>query len=196
MSSCAVIDLDSTLINTFGYIDNWDRVSHITETRKKDRIFHIKTGSQFMWGTVRPHTSDFLNACFGTFDIVGVWSAGTNKYVKEIVEEVFPQKPQFVWNREKCVDSIDHDGVSIKQKPLRVLHNAYPNIDPKRTLLFDDHLIVCQQDTLYHVHIIPWESNFDGLHKPDDTLKKVATWIRKEVRNVEDYKTISHKGLM
>ena len=53
--SCLVLDLDSTLIHTFGDLNNWEFVSGEESSRKQKRIFtidfEVNDRSLFMWGT-------------------------------------------------------------------------------------------------------------------------------------------------
>lgn len=199
--SCAVLDLDSTLIHTFGSFQTWQYVEKEPSERIRKRLFDIKTCGEFMWGTKRPYTSEFLQSCFETFDIVGVWSAGMKDYVHEIVAEIFTgagiRCPDFIWSRKDCEDYFNEQTCSIvKQKPLSKLYSHFPELDNKRTLIFDDYTDVCWQDTMYHVHVPAWRGNFDTLTKADIHLKSLSKWIREDLPSSTDYKTVSLKGIL
>ncbi len=195
MKSCAIIDLDSTVVNTFGTENNWSFVAHETRPGVKKRIYDIKVNGNFMWGTRRPFHKEFLNACLKYFDIVGVWSAGSAPYVKEIVEEVFEQRPYFVWSKNDCTVGFLEEGyLRVRQKPLSKLFEEYPMIDPNRTLIFDDVESVCEQDSLLHVHVPPWHGDLETLYLEDTHLQSLSKWIATKIPNSQDYKTIPLKG--
>ena len=177
MKSCAVLDLDSTLVNMFGTDKEWNYMLGETRQDVLANTLDVKVHGNFMWGAKRPHCNAFLKACYETFDMVGVWSAGSVDYVDQIVEELFAPlglRPAFVWAKPMCVDTaVESDRGSIpegtellkvKQKPLSKLFHAFPQIDPKRTLIFDDMKDVCEQDVLYHVHVPGFDGTFDTLH--------------------------------
>ena len=51
----------------------------------------------------RPFLEDFLTTCNQFFDLA-VWSSASDDYVKEIVENIFPENLplKFVWGRSRC----------------------------------------------------------------------------------------------
>lgn len=185
MKSCIVLDLDATLVNTFGDIHTWKFI----DQHSNDRIFDIKTSGSFLWGTKRPGVDQFLKACFHHFDMVGVWSAGAYDYVYKIVEEIFVKRPDFIWTRRDCVPTIFEEE-EVVQKPLEKLFKFYPQINPRKTLIVDDYLDVCGQNSLYHVHVPAWRGQFDSINNNDDVLLRLARWL-KELKNFEDYKFAS-----
>ena len=196
MKSCAVIDLDSTLIHTFGVIDTWLFVVHEDRPRVKKRLFDIKVNGKFLWGTKRPYTEHFLDTCFEAFDLVIVWSAGIESYVHEVVAEIFSKSPNIIWTRKHCVEfHHTNEDVVYLQKPLSKLFDAFPEIDAKRTIIFDDYSTVCCQDALYHVHVPAWAGDFDTLVKSDSVLKYLSEWIQKDLKNQIDYKLVPNKGI-
>lgn len=54
----------------------------------------------------RPYLDEFLLEAERHFDL-GIWSSGTNDYVKGIVIRIFPKPGQlkFIWDRSKCIES-------------------------------------------------------------------------------------------
>lgn len=199
LKSCAVIDLDSTLVHTFGNDSTWTFIDFKENKRLKQRIFDIRYSGVFKWGTIRPGTDKFLKTCFEVFDIVGVWSAGAYEYVHQIVDEIFPRRPDFIWTREDCVPSIfnkdeDHNQRinTVVQKPLEKILLHYPDINPKQMLIFDDYRDVCEQNALYHVHVPAWEGQYDTLNNSDATLVKLSKWLP-SLKNYDDYKFASPK---
>lgn len=194
MASCAVLDIDSSLVDMFGTSHNWPNAKAHAE-KKNSRIVYLDKTYSFMWGTKRPHLEHFLETCKQNFDMVGVWSAGQHQYVTEVVKEIFPYEPDFVWTRNDCVMSKTYKGDVYRQKPLILLKSRLPQIDLKRTLIFDDYQVVCEQDTLNHIYLRPWEFQFDGITKPDPTLCNAAKWIKENVRNSDDYRFIPTKNI-
>jgi hypothetical protein len=197
--SCAVIDLDATLVHIWGDETDWYLVEGEERPKAVDRLVDIRFDRDFMWGTRRPHTDDFLEACFSCFDVVGVWSAGVAPYVNEIVEEVFIArgfKPHFTWSKTECVKTYHEESrQQIYQKPLTKLYNKIGNIDSNRTLLFDDNLWACEQDPLNHVLLPPWCGDMKTLHFDDDALLRLSKWIEQKVAPAENYKMLSLKGV-
>lgn len=190
--SCGVLDLDSTLVNIFGNKSNWENVA--SESRKKNtRVIAVNLETEFMWGTKRPYVAEFLDTCFKNFDLMIVWSAGAEAYVKKIVEILFTkQKPHYVFTRYDCVISMSQDGDEVRQKPLSLLKKRVPEIDLKRTLIFDDFQEVCEQDILNHIHVNPWEGDFDSLTKCDTVLIDLIKWMP-QLKNSTDYRSIPLK---
>lgn len=197
--SCCVLDLDSTLVNTFGSEANWHLV--VGETRKvpTERLFNLRFEELFMWGSERPYCYEFLDACFRNFDVVGIWSAGIQPYVHEIAYEVFAKKgfpPDFVWSKEDCVQTYNEEiEKPVRQKPLSKIYATLGDIDPKRTLLFDDNSLVCEQDALNHVTVPPWCGELESLHAPDNCLLLAAKWLDEKVAKANDYTTLSNKEI-
>jgi hypothetical protein len=194
--SCVVLDLDATLINTFGTIHNW-RFADLDNIRANNRIFDIKTEGSFLWGTKRPGVEQFLKACFKHFDVVGVWSAGAHDYVHKIVEILFPARPDFIWTRDDCVDTMqDEEKIdTVRQKPLEKLFRSFPEINPKKILIFDDYLDVCGQNTMYHVHVPAWRFDFESITATDLTMTKLAKWVA-TLETFHDYKFASPKSAL
>ena len=196
LKSCVVLDLDSTLIHTFGSQSQWSFVESHDSSRIKNRIFDVKVSDQLMWGSLRPYTKLFISTCFETFDLVGIWSAGTSEYVREIIREVFDQQPHFIWTRKDCQLFFDQEnGHKILQKPLTKLFEKYQQLDPLRTMIIDDYTDVCRQDTLYHVHIPVWGGKFESLTSIDRSLKQLSSWMKTSLKDQTDFKFVSHKDI-
>lgn len=209
MKSCVVIDLDSSIIHTFGNADNYKFVDFEANTRYKHKIFSIRADSVMRWGTIRPGTKEFLNSCYANFDCVVVWSAGTYDYVYKIVEDVFPVRPDVIWTRQDCVETLcDFEGVvfderfedenkstKVLQKPLEKLWTSYPDINPKKTVMVDDYIDVCLQNSLYHIHITAWDKAFESLNQCDPVLIRLAKWLP-TLKTYDDYKFASPKTVI
>lgn len=186
--SCCVLDLDSTLVDTFGL----EADCHLMQERNPI-VFDICVRKTFMWGTVRPHFKEFLRACFRTFDVVGVWSAGNKSYVKAIVEEIFVRNgfmPAFVWTNEMC-EIVDDD----IHKPLRKVYAAFPDIDQKRTLLFDDLESCGAYDKENFVNVPAWSYGIESMSMDDHVLFHLSKWIREKVSKSKNYKLLPRKDI-
>lgn len=194
--SCLVLDLDSTLITTFGEERDWKYMADHGSRSLVHKTYDLDIDGIMMWGTKRPYLREFLETSFEVFDIVGVWSAGTSEYVREVVREIFPRRPDFIWTRKDCVEHMELlSKVIILQKPLTKLFRSCPDIDPKRTLIVDDYSSVCRQDTLYHIQIPEWRGRFKSLTAVDQSLKQLAEWFETHLPYAEDFKFLSHKGI-
>ena len=187
-------DSDETLVHFFGNENNWKYVEDYDNTFVKPRILDIVVENEFMWGIARPHVSEFLDAAFETFDVVGVWSAGVEDYVQEIVKKIFKKKPYFVWSRKMC-EMMVTDTDTVRQKPLSKLYTAFPEIDPNRTLIVDDRSEVCAQDILSHIDVAIWDATFDDLDRNDNILACLITFMRQKVDGSDNFKLLSTKNI-
>lgn len=89
-----ILDLDETLIRATA-----EEPAHTT---------HFSLPGYFV--ACRPGLSHFIAGMAKQFHI-GIWSSGTEAYVKEIVRHILPMEvvPVFVWSRERCTQRKDHD---------------------------------------------------------------------------------------
>lgn len=178
MKSCAVLDIDATLVDMFGTYDNWNLVKNETEKAVLDRVINIECNGNFIWGSLRPHVYTFIDSCFRNFDMVGIWSAGEETYVKEITKELFLDRnlcPSFIWTKKYCVSQLDwENNLIVKQKPLSKLWKAFPEINPEQTLIFDDRSDVTSQDLLNHVWVPIWGNGYETMHKEEDFLLNLS----------------------
>lgn len=198
--SCCVLDLDSTLVNTFGTEKDRHFVEGETRDVPKSRFFDLSFDGLYMWGSKRPYCDKFLKSCFDIFDVVGIWSAGIEPYVNEISYEIFSNRgfvPDFVWSKEDCVQTFhEESNRPVRQKPLSKIYSEIGNIDPKRTIIFDDNISVCDQDSLNHFVVPPWNGNLETMHVPDNCLLLISEWIEQKVSKAKDYTKLSHKGIL
>lgn len=101
-----VLDIDETLVETVV-----KPLSRVPDLRFKEYAVYR-----------RPHLTEFLEYCFGNFD-VGIWSSARKRYVTFISETIFALKYdlKFVWSEEYC-DQPTSGESSIKDlRRLRVL---------------------------------------------------------------------------
>lgn len=194
MLSAAVLDLDASLVDTYGGSQDWSEVEGDGRPKIKERLFTISPTGEHMFGSKRPHCLNFLKTCYAVFDIVGVWSAGSEPYVNEVTLELFktmPRMPDFIWTKADCSQTYYEDtNVIVRQKPLEKLWFHFPNIDRKRTLLFDDMQDVCSQNPLNHILLPQWKGNMSAFHKDDDVLEVMSDWLQHDLKGVKDFRTV------
>jgi carboxy-terminal domain RNA polymerase II polypeptide A small phosphatase len=116
-----ILDLDETLI-------------HSSE-HQLERQADFRVGSYFAYK--RPHLEAFLEVCFAHFE-VAVWTASTEDYASQIVNEVFGTRAlKFFWSRERCTLRYFEDiGDRIYTKPLAKVRNSGFNLE--RVIVVDD----------------------------------------------------------
>ena len=138
-----VIDLDSTLI-----------FAAESEIHKQ---YDYKVFQFFVY--LRPYFLQFLRSVSGYFSLA-LWSAGSDKYVQNIVEKVFPSEIpfDFVWARSRC----DFEGYSkefvhendLYSKDLKVLKRYGYKME--RVLIMDDSPNICMKNKKNSIHVQPF----------------------------------------
>ena len=90
--SLLILDLDETLIHA-----REAPLEHEAAFRVSDLHVYI-----------RPHLERFLTECASRF-LLAVWSAGSDDYVTEVVQRIFPAglQPEFIWGRSRCTYAVD-----------------------------------------------------------------------------------------
>ena len=148
MEKNIILDLDETLVHTLGVklptgkegrslIDKYQDKLYIVESVTLNNSNKIK--NERLWGITRPKLNEFMSFCFDTFEYVIIWSAGTERYVKDIVNRVLcdSQCPHYVFTREDCYT--DDDGYL--KKPIKYLKSNNPeltDLNLENTLIVDD----------------------------------------------------------
>lgn len=192
--SVLVLDLDATLVDTYGGDEDWLEVEGENRPVAKSRIFSISSNDTYMMGAKRPGLESFLSTAFDVFDVVGVWSAGSKCYVDQVILDVFkssPRSPDFVWSKDDCpYGFIEHNETYVRQKPLVLLWDQFPHFDPKRTILVDDAEDVCAQNPLNHILIPPWNGKLEALHKEDNVLPTLTKWMREKLPGCKDFRAV------
>jgi len=213
---CIVLDIDETLVHTF---EDEEALSKLRFNKKpdhvavKNRIYHFgidnsgsKKGSGEVSetaGILRPGVEDFLSFCFGYFDKVVVWSAGTDQYVKAMVDRLFRDlyEPHIVFTRNACTKDGD-----VYVKPLDKLfkEDVSKSLKPENTFVLDDKRWTFIENPENAILIPPYEphKHDDTEHKPptytikllsddDDKLLKLQRWFEtKEVMNSKDIRKL------
>lgn len=203
-----VLDLDNTLICT------QDKPSHLKDLkigRSKEsvklrrRIFVSKLedaegirglGDRYdYWSVKRPHLEEFLNFCFDYFPLVIVWSAGTEGYVRDVINNIFPpgKRPHYIFARKFCVKTdegrlgkplqklFDHDQILNKLSYRDTIHlddtsHTFTEFNP------DNGLLIPPYDV---------DPTVESILKDDCALLDVIEWLkRKEVLNCSDVRQL------
>lgn len=156
-----IMDLDSTLI-----------YASETEIHKP---YDYKVFQFFIY--LRPYFLRFLKSVSGCFSLA-VWSAGSDKYVQNIVEKVFPPDISFdfVWARSRCsFEGYSADIVNendLYSKNLNILKRFGYKMD--KVLLMDDSPGICLMNRKNSIHIQPFlgsAADSELLHLDEYLLK-------------------------
>ena len=180
---CVVLDLDETFVHTISETKkDWELAKSLATEETNKRLYTIEDENKFMWGVIRPYHTEFLDACYSNFDIVGVWSAGTKLYVDDIVEYIFKSngyEPHFIWSRTDC-DNIydkDYEDTRILYKPLNKLYYNFEELNKYNTIIVDDNTEVCSKNSLNHILISKWKPKITEINKEDNVLLFYAEWM-------------------
>lgn len=173
-----LFDLDETLVHTAKEDD--PKLQRKAKREAEDRYYEFMLDEELYWGVVRPHVERMIKTAFREADVVGVWTAGTNDYAKEIVKRVFPESfhPHFLWSREQCLFV---RGEYIK--PLERVYSEFPDIDRENSILFDDKKVVAKYNP-DNLAQIPAYSPKDPTSK-DNAMTAGAAIIRNMMRTKE-----------
>lgn len=195
-----VLDLDETLVHTFDDKDGLaDFVNYLTPEQRK-RIYMIEfPGGESMWGYIRPYAEEFLRVAFNEFESVGVWSAGTQYYVANIVQVVFKdQSPKFVMSRNQCNElKIKNEEVPCRYKPLEVIYSMHADHTSKNTVIVDDRHDICELNCMNNIRIP--EFNMNNFNNPamvnDITLLTLAKWFQDpQFRDAKDVREVKSRS--
>jgi len=203
---CIIFDLDQTLVSTeesdCGMIKQ--QLSKPGFESVRDRMYELTAQPEnsydkpfSFWGTLRPHTIEFLEFCFSYFRVVGVWSAGTHNYVHEIVKFIFHQKmgrePHLVFTRRDIIRNTETD----VGKPLEKMYNFNEvfgrYMKPENTFIIDDNYTTAIYNEKNIVHIPPYQPhcNVNDLLLDDIALPELRKWfLQPEVRLAEDVRLL------
>lgn len=209
MKKYIVLDLDSTLVNTFPDLDVLDKLNVYTdysnfELRKRmytidlyDVIDDPGTGTYTrMCGVFRPGWQRFHDFIFKHYEII-VWSAGQPRYVDAIVNKLFinPKfQPQTVYTSDNCQD----DEFENIYKPLEILIKNYNNLTIENILAVDD-----REDTFSHnvkngilIPAYSPDQTRESILQYDDTLLKLELWLtNNDVSNCKDVRKLNKKNI-
>jgi len=207
-----VLDLDSTLINTFPSIETLEKLnlfSSFTKYEIRKRIYTIDlhdvidepgTGSYTrMWGAIRPGWNRFREFIFSYFKGIIVWSAGQPLYVDAIVNILFPDsqfQPIIVYTSNNCKG----DEFENIYKPLQILIDdcKIEGLSIEKIYAIDD-----REDTFSHnikngiqIPVYEPKATEKDILKNDDSLLKLENWFnRDEVRNEKNVQKLNKTSI-
>lgn len=142
-----ILDIDETLVYSHDEIDKLKKLGLFSDpkfisTRERIYVLRFKDKKENIWGVKRPYIEKFLVFCFSYFKRVIIWSAGTEDYVKKLVEHLFQdlRKPDLIYTREDCIMETVDGKERPTIKPLNKLMEKEPwlNLTPENTIFIDD----------------------------------------------------------
>jgi RNA polymerase II subunit A small phosphatase-like protein len=135
--------------------------------------------------TKRPFLDEFINRVVDWFD-VAIWTAATDDYAQEIIQQVFPDPHQlkFIWSRKRCALRFDYEkGDYYWVKDLKKVKRL--GYELEKVLVIEDE----PRSTKRNYGNLILTSPFDGnLHDKElKTLLYFLEWISKveNVRRIE-----------
>jgi TFIIF-interacting CTD phosphatase-like protein len=202
---CIILDLDETLVHSS---ENFEKILRLKpfddpamfdlRNRLYDLCLSGYSGKPNIWGITRPHLEEFIMFCFGYFQKVCVWSAGTPEYVKKIVEYIFPPgyQPHVVYTRIDC--SYAQNGKIFKPISKMLPHKECEGVMKlENTLFVDDQDHAFIKNPYNGIVIPPYDPDvsYHGLIHEDRCLLDLMDWLMrpeviasKDVRYLEkDY---------
>lgn len=195
-----ILDLDETLVHTFGPEDQFMNFIEFLSEDQKKRLYSMKfPEGDILFGYIRPYAEDFLRVAFAEFESVGVWSAGTKYYVEKVVELIFKeQQPVFVLSRDQCNElKISDETEPCRYKPLDVIYHRYPDHNEKNTVIVDDRHDVCALNCMNNIRVPEFDLNSRNYQTrlKDRTLDILTRWIQTdEFRNNNNVPMIKGKS--
>ncbi len=207
-----IIDLDETLVHSYESPTFLDGL-RIYSDPQIFRDFHrkVKTYSINLekngvgvkiWGIFRPHTKEFLDFVYKYFDHVVIWSAGSNLYVQEIVDQMVKDfeipHGKVIWSREKCQRHAGNFHKPIAQLGDDLKNRYYTDfrITPEKTLVLDDKVYTFMDNPQNGVLIPPFHpGEYPDLQALMDTsdhaLLDFMKWLSTdEVQKATDYRVL------
>ena len=166
-----VFDLDSTLL--------------FTDSKLKDLgwgTYKFDCDGSIIEGVWRPYFKELLYECSKHYEI-GIWSAGTHKYVLEFAKYISKIVPlSFVLTRKDCDVLPDKTGFSF-QKPLSNLFELHKKYNYSNTIIVDDNAYVAYNNPLNLIHIKVFEGEYD------EELKKLLSLLikHKDARDIIEF---------
>ena len=167
--SCIVLDVDGTFLGS-------------TRTKNKDNkdqyISHDGTSKVYCY--IRPGTRQFIKNCKKLFDVIGIWSHGTEDWVEDFLKHIKISRKYFDF-----VLCRHHPGDWTK--PLVWIHKKY-GTDPKKTVMIDDTPDVVVRNKT-NVFIVP---EYVSSSK-DRVLERLETYLFELVKIDGDFRKHTFK---
>jgi FMN phosphatase YigB (HAD superfamily) len=130
MKKTVVLDIDRTLVHS---VEKYRlNVEWMNKFEWIDIISHISF--------LRPNVREFINLLFDKGYNVGIFTAGSREYAKQIVDELFKErKPLFIFSNEEYDEAFKLYG---RLKPVEYIEEGYPGecilIDDSNTIKNDN----------------------------------------------------------
>jgi hypothetical protein len=203
---CIVLDLDETLVHTF----EPDEKKSLTDDQLlqlRSRIYEIEIleanttkeeSRSVIWGVKRPSLKLFLIFCHVYFKVIGIWSAGTPRYVEKIVDQIFKDTfpPHVIFDRNKTIITEDNIVVKPLEEMLKEEHLEKMGMSLRNTFIIDDRRVTFSENEFNGIKIPAYSprANFSELMSDDPALKQLLFWfLNDEVMNVRDVKILQEK---
>lgn len=152
---------------------------------------------RFYWGVTRPHLKPFLQFALQYFAGVGIWSAGKDIYVYQIVRDIFrdlPSPPKLIYHREHLQWKTDDH----YDKPLEYIFQEYSQLTPANTFMLDDRAANFEPNPENGLLIPPYEPapKIQALTKDDTALLQLRDWLMQPaVMNASDIRDLDKTNI-
>jgi len=187
-----VLDIDETLIHTFGRIEDVKNIGIFDDPeyisiRKDIYVIDIYSEDKYtvkykMWGIMRPKMREFLNFCFKYFENVTIWTAGQRRYGNAVVSKIFNNRfPELVFTRDECPKTISG---RCKNKPLAYIIDKKDDMSLHHTFIIDDRVENFEPNPNNGI-VIPAFLPEDEEDEEDEEEDRVLN-IKDKLLNIED----------
>jgi hypothetical protein len=201
-----VLDLDETLVNTRFDSEDEQRIKEL-RGYSRSRIYDFRipdldgrrgSGEIFdVVGVIRPGLEDFLDFCFGYFQKVTIWSAGTKVYVEHLVSHIFRNvgMPHVIFTRGDCEIMKDK---TIRKPITKMIERTKFDMSLENTFLIDDQVINSYLEPNNIIVIPPYEPELSptGVMRDDGVFKNLKDWLlTNQVMSNTDVKQLDKKNI-
>jgi len=195
-----ILDLDETLVHSFAPKDNLLSFAEDLTDEQRRRVYALDfPGGETLFGYIRPGAENLINTAFNEFESVGIWSAGTEFYVHEVVKLLFKDEPPlFIMTRNDCNElKINRNDMACRYKPLEIIYKKYPGHNESNTLIVDDRSDIAKLNCLNVIQIPEFNltSNNSMTLLNDNSLDILSSWFQtNDFRNTTDVRTLKAKS--
>lgn len=179
-SLTVVLDLDETLVHTYGNItqDNVDMISNVASLDIRNRLYIVDFGREGkMVGVQRTYLRSFLNFCSKFFKYVIVYSAGAKNYVHSVVKKIFKglKVPDMILTREDCITLRDNSIVKSLDIVVKKMKDKGLYVDKKDIVFIDDNEDYIRLDRPNAINIPAYNPSYalESIRKKDTCLLQI-----------------------
>lgn len=201
---CISLDLDESLLSTQEEMKDLFKLKimsdpHLLPLRNRTYTINIEDfdapgagTTTKMWGVLRPHAKEFIAFCCDYFEMVNIYTAGTQSYAEFIADYLFKDlpPPHIIYSREQVEENEYREPV----KPIvRIARESNGKMTLKNTFHLDDRQCTFEDNPDNGILITEYRPTLtvDGLMKDDDALLKLMDWfMRPEVLECEDVRSL------